>query len=151
MQGEAERARCRLPSPPNGLRISMQIRSTSAIPRPLGSSIDQRGVGLKTRCETCRLSAHCSPASSTRVRLSSCLALSRAATARQTIGNGFRFKFQASSDVLSSIVRMIDAERQCCQFLRFQLTVEAAGGQVVLDVTGPAGSQEFFLAILAPV
>ena len=74
-----------------------------------------------------------------------------AATARQPIENGFRFEFQASSDVLSSIVRMIDAERQCCQFLRFQLTVEAAGGPVVLDVTGPAGSQEFLLAILEPV
>jgi hypothetical protein len=46
---------------------------------------------------------------------------------------------------------MIDAVRQCCQFLRFQLTVEAAGGPVVLDVTGPAGSQEFLLAILEPV
>jgi len=74
-----------------------------------------------------------------------------AATARQSIENGFRFEFQASSDVLSSIVRMIDAERQCGQFLRFQLTVEAAGGLVVLDVTGPAGSEEFLLAILEPV
>ena len=74
-----------------------------------------------------------------------------ATRARQPIENVFRFEFQASSDVLSSIVRMIDAERQCCQFLRFQLTVEAAGGPVVLDVTGPAGSREFLLAILEPV
>jgi len=73
-----------------------------------------------------------------------------AATARQTIENGFRFTSHASSDVLSSIVRMIDAERQCCQSLRFQLTVEAAGGHVVLDVTGPAGSQDFS-GDLAPV
>ncbi|HEY1306066.1 MAG TPA: hypothetical protein VGF24_21075 [Vicinamibacterales bacterium] len=43
------------------------------------------------------------------------------------------------------------AERQCCQLLRFQLTIEAAGGPVVLDVTGLAGSQEFLLAILEPV
>src|SRR5262245_16914989 len=74
-----------------------------------------------------------------------------AARARQTIENGYRFEFRASSDVLSSIVRMIDAERQCCQFLRFQLTVEAAGGLVVLDVTGPTGSQEFLQAILEPL
>jgi hypothetical protein len=74
-----------------------------------------------------------------------------AAKARTPIENGFRFEFQASSDVLSSIVRMIDAERQCCPFLRFQLTVEAAGGPVVLDVAGPAGSQEFLLAILEPL
>jgi hypothetical protein len=74
-----------------------------------------------------------------------------AATSRQPIETGFRFEFQASSGVLSSIVRMIDAERQCCQFLRFQLTVEAAGGPVVLDVTGPAGSKEFLLGMLDPV
>jgi len=40
------------------------------------------------------------------------------------------------------------AERQCCLFLRFQLTVEETGAPVVLDVTGSAGSQEFVLAIL---
>jgi hypothetical protein len=38
---------------------------------------------------------------------------------------------------------MIDAERQCCQFLRFQLTVEAAGRIVVLDVNCSADSEEF--------
>ena len=36
-------------------------------------------------------------------------------------------------------VRMIDVERQCRQCLRFQLTVEAALGPVVLEVTGPPG------------
>jgi hypothetical protein len=46
---------------------------------------------------------------------------------------------------------MIDAERQCCQFLRFQLTVEAAGGPVVLDVTGPLGSRDFLGAMIDPV
>ena len=73
-----------------------------------------------------------------------------AATARHPIENGVRFEFQAGSDVLTSIVRMIDAERQCCRFLRFQLTVEAAGGPVMLDVTGPPGSQEFLGAMIEP-
>jgi hypothetical protein len=45
---------------------------------------------------------------------------------RHTIENGFRFEFHPDSEILASIVRMIDAERQCCQFLRFQLTIEAA-------------------------
>ena len=74
-----------------------------------------------------------------------------AARARHAIENGFRFEFQADGDVLASLARMIDAERQCCQFLRFQLTVEAAGGPVVLDVTGPPGSQEFLAAMIEPV
>jgi len=74
-----------------------------------------------------------------------------AATARYAIENGFRFEFQPDSEVLASIVRMIDAERQCCQFLRFQLTIEAAGGPVVLEVTGPPGSWEFLDAMIEPV
>jgi hypothetical protein len=73
-----------------------------------------------------------------------------AAKARYAIENGFRLEFQPDSEVLASIVRMIDAERQCCQFLRFQLTIEAAGGPVVLEVTGPPGSREFLDAMLEP-
>ena len=72
------------------------------------------------------------------------------ANARHAIENGFRFEFPPAGEVLASIARMIDAERQCCQFLRFQLTVEAAGGPVVLDVTGPPGTQEFLGAMIEP-
>lgn len=74
-----------------------------------------------------------------------------AANARHAIENGFRFEFQPDSELLASIVRMIDAERKCCRFLRFQLTVEAAGGPVVLEVTGPPGSREFLTALIEPV
>jgi hypothetical protein len=70
------------------------------------------------------------------------------AKARHAIENGFRFEFEPDGEVLTSIIRMIDAERQCCQFLRFQLAVEPAGGPVVLEVTGPPGSQEFLSAMI---
>jgi len=50
------------------------------------------------------------------------------AKARHPIENGFRFEFKPEGEVLTSIIRMIDAERQCRRFLRFQLTVEPAGG-----------------------
>jgi hypothetical protein len=73
------------------------------------------------------------------------------AKARHAIENGFRFEFEPDGEVLTSIIRMIDAERQCCQFLRFQLTIEAAGGPVVLDVTGPPGSREFHDAMIESV
>jgi hypothetical protein len=72
------------------------------------------------------------------------------ARARHATENGFRFEFQPDGELLASIVRMIDAERQCCQFLRFQLTIEAAGGPVVLEVTGPPGSREFLDAMIDP-
>ena len=74
-----------------------------------------------------------------------------AAKARHAIENGFRFEFEAEGEVLSSIVRMIDAERLCCRFLRFQLTIDPAEGPVVLDVTGPPGSQEFLGAMMERV
>jgi hypothetical protein len=70
------------------------------------------------------------------------------ANARHVIENGFRFEFEPDGEVLTSIIRMIDAERQCCRFLRFQLTVEPAGGPVVLEVTGPPGSQQFLEAMI---
>jgi hypothetical protein len=42
---------------------------------------------------------------------------------------------------------MIQAERKCCQFLQFHLTVSAAGGPIALELTGPAGTREFLDAM----
>ena len=44
---------------------------------------------------------------------------------------------------LRRIADTLDRERQCCQFLRFQLTIEPAGGAIVLDLTGPEGTRDF--------
>jgi Cd2+/Zn2+-exporting ATPase len=60
-----------------------------------------------------------------------------------SIAGGYRFEFAPSAQVLSALVGVVDAERQCCRFLRFQVTVEPNGGPIRLDVTGPAGTQEF--------
>jgi hypothetical protein len=65
------------------------------------------------------------------------------ATACVPIEGGYRFEFAPSTETLRAIAGVIDAERQCCRFLRFQLTVEPDDGPVRLDVTGPAGAQEF--------
>jgi hypothetical protein len=42
---------------------------------------------------------------------------------------------------------MVDAERQCCRFLRFVVTVDADEGPVSMDLTGPAGTREFLAAM----
>ena len=60
---------------------------------------------------------------------------------------GYRLRFAVSEDVLSLITRTIDAERRCCRFLRFQLTVEPADGPVLLDLTGPPGTRDFVAAL----
>jgi hypothetical protein len=63
---------------------------------------------------------------------------------------GYRFRFSASSEALAKIVAVIDAERQCCRFLRFQLTVEPDLGPLRLEVTGPPGTGEFLTDLLQP-
>ena len=65
------------------------------------------------------------------------------ASAREVLASGYRLVFAADSETLNLIARVIDAERQCCRFLEFQLTVEPSGGPFTLDVTGPKGTREF--------
>lgn len=73
--------------------------------------------------------------------------LFRRAVASEPLPNGVRLQFDASSEVLQAIVSTIDAERQCCRFLRFELTLEPDGGPIRLTLTGPAGTAEFLSAL----
>ena len=75
--------------------------------------------------------------------------LLRVAKSVEDLETGYRLQFDASHDTLYSITHVIDAERQCCRFLRFELTVEAGGGPISLTVTGPAGTREFLADLLA--
>ena len=68
--------------------------------------------------------------------------LATAATSVEGFADGYRLTFLPISGVLETIARVIDAERQCCRFLRFQLSVEQ-DAPITLDVTGPAGTREF--------
>ena len=60
---------------------------------------------------------------------------------------GHHLHFAASEDTLTLIARAINAERLCCRFLRFTLTVEPDEGQMYLDLTGPPGTREFLSAL----
>ena len=70
------------------------------------------------------------------------------AARHEALPDGWRFTFDPSSATLELITRAIEAERQCCRFLRFQLTVEPDLGAFVVDLTGPAGTREFLRALL---
>ena len=65
------------------------------------------------------------------------------------IEDGYRFRFVATGDVLSAITQTIEAERHCCQFLKFELSVEPAGGPITLTITGPGGTHEFLSSLLS--
>jgi hypothetical protein len=64
--------------------------------------------------------------------------------------DGHRLRFAASEETLSMIARTVEAERQCCRFLRFQITVEPDGGPILLELTGPPGTAEFISALVDP-
>lgn len=70
------------------------------------------------------------------------------AASREALPSGYRFTFAAESETLNLIVRAIDAERQCCRFLQFDLAVAPAGGPFTLDVTGPEGTRQFLEGFL---
>lgn len=69
--------------------------------------------------------------------------LVRRADKHEDLSDGQRLTFPASDDVVSLIGQAINAERQCCRFLRFRLVVEPADGPIVLELTGPEGTREF--------
>jgi len=74
-------------------------------------------------------------------------ALVQRATERCALPDGVRLRFRADGDILSEVARTIDAERQCCRFLRFAITVEPDAGPMTLELTGPSGTREFLAAL----
>lgn len=66
----------------------------------------------------------------------------------EELPHGHMLRFAATKDTLSTIARTVDAERQCCRFLRFSITVEPDGGSISLELTGPPGTAAFIAALL---
>ena len=69
------------------------------------------------------------------------------ARAQRELPDGYRLEFAADGDILSEIARTVDAERQCCRFLRFTVSIEPDAGPISLDLTGPVGTREFLAAM----
>ena len=62
--------------------------------------------------------------------------------------HGLRVRFSPATDAVATIARVVDAERQCCRFLRFVITVEPDGGPCSLELSGPPGTREFIAGLL---
>jgi len=69
------------------------------------------------------------------------------AQAHEELPQGHRLQFHRTDDTLAAIAQTVDAERQCCRFLRFSITVEPDGGPILLELTGPPGTREFISAL----
>ena len=74
--------------------------------------------------------------------------LVRRAEGRTELANGFRVRFKADEGMLATIAKVVDAERQCCRFLTFHITVERDGGPICLEFTGPPGTTQFLAGLL---
>jgi hypothetical protein len=72
------------------------------------------------------------------------------AQVRDALPEGYRLRFAPEGDTLATIAHTVNAERQCCRFLRFEIMVEPDGGPIWLEVTGPSGAREFLDALLSP-
>ena len=67
---------------------------------------------------------------------------------REDLPDGLRWRFTPEDGLLAQIATVIDAERRCCRFLRFELIVEPNGGEISLSATGPAGTREFLASLV---
>jgi hypothetical protein len=74
--------------------------------------------------------------------------LVRRAAEHIELANGYRVRFSAEPGVLRTIADAIEIERQCCRFLRFQVTVEPDERSIWLEFTGPSGAREFLAGML---
>lgn len=71
------------------------------------------------------------------------------ASERRLLADGAALTFAAPDEVLPMILQVVAAERQCCRFLRFELTFEAGLGPLILEISGPPGTRQFLQETLA--
>ena len=74
--------------------------------------------------------------------------LVRRAERSEDLPDGLRLEFASSAETITLIARAVEAERHCCRFLRFGMTLEPDGGPLFLDLTGPAGTRDFVSALI---
>ena len=60
--------------------------------------------------------------------------------------NGYSYSLPADDERLSELANLVNLERLCCPFLRFNIAVEPSGAPIVLEILGPAGTKEFLAA-----
>jgi hypothetical protein len=64
--------------------------------------------------------------------------------------DGYLVELEPTDGAIAAATAMIVAERACCAFLRFDLTVDAPGQRVQLALTGPPGTRELLSRWLEP-
>jgi hypothetical protein len=76
-------------------------------------------------------------------------ALLHRAVERVDLSTGYRFRFSGQPGMLTQLAAAIAEERQCCRFLRFQMTLDDDLGPITLDVSGSGEAKAFLTDLLA--
>jgi hypothetical protein len=58
------------------------------------------------------------------------------------LADGYSFRLPEDSAMLYKVADFIRHERVCCPFWTFNITVEAQGGAIWLQLTGPDGAKQ---------
>jgi hypothetical protein len=66
----------------------------------------------------------------------------------EELSDGYLFRIPGDKKWLAVAAELITAERECCPFLKFELTADPAMGPVTVRMTGPSGTKEFLKSIL---
>lgn len=62
---------------------------------------------------------------------------------KEETGNGMLFHLDGSNKSLEEILALLQLERQCCSFLRFDLKIQKESMPVQLAISGPEGTKDF--------
>ena len=57
--------------------------------------------------------------------------------------DGLTLEFDTALATLATVLEVVQVERQCCPFLRFQLDAGPDGHPLTLVITGPPGTRAF--------
>jgi|SRR5579864_90405 len=66
----------------------------------------------------------------------------------EEVDDGYVFRVRGDNKSIGLVTELIMAERECCPFLKFEVSLEPAMGSINVRMTGPAGTKEFLKSIL---
>jgi hypothetical protein len=74
--------------------------------------------------------------------------LAASAFQRVPLRHGMRLVFGATAKRLRQLYAVEQLEKRCCAFLQFRIDLTPGGGALVLDITGPEGTESFLESLL---
>jgi hypothetical protein len=67
-----------------------------------------------------------------------------------SLPDGYLYRFDSTSEILSHLARLVDLERQCCAFLTFRIIVAAGRKPICLEITGPPEAKRVIADFFGP-